>query len=165
MTRYALGRLQYEHARFDADEYTCAGITLHRGDAVINCHIPSCGPLTKEARTDSYRQAWDFYKRDFPHGILPVVCSSWLLYPEHADFLPAHSNILSFMQDFTLLRSSVDESFRNAWRIFGSAAARPASEWPRDTSIRRAFADRILAGKPVGSGYGILLFDGNRILR
>jgi len=165
MTRFALGRLQYEHARFDMDEYTCAGITLHRGDDVINCHIPSCGPLTEESRMDSYRRAWEFYKKDFPSGIVPIVCSSWLLYPEHFDFLPAHSNILSFMRDFNIIRSGVDEKFGNAWRVFGAAAQKPASEWPRDTSVRRAFADRILAGKPVGSGYGILLFDGEKILR
>ena len=164
MTRFALGRLQYEHVRFNFEEYTCGGITIRQGDDVLNCHIPSCGPLTEESRLDSYRRAWEFYKKDFPNGVVPIVCSSWLLYPEHFDFLPAHSNILSFMRDFTILRSGVDEKFGNAWRVFGAAATKPASEWPRDTSVRRAFADRILAGKPVGSGYGILLFDGEKIL-
>ena len=165
MTRFTLGRLQYEHARFDMDEYTRAGITLHRGDDVINCHIPSSGPLTVESCLDSYRRAWEFYKADFPGGILPIVCNSWLLYPGHTEFLPPHSNILSFMGDFDILRSSVDEKFGNAWRVFGAASACPAAEWPRDNSLRRAFADRILTGGTVGSGYGVLLFDGEKILR
>ena len=165
MSRFALGRLQYEHRGFDMDEYTCAGITLRRGDDVLNCHIPSSGPLTEESRLDSYRRAWEFYQKDFPGGVVPIVCSSWLLYPEHADFLPPHSNILSFMRDFAILRSSVDEKFANAWRVFGADASKPASQWPRDTSVRRAFAERICSGGTVGSGYGVLLFDGRKILR
>lgn len=164
MSRFALGRLQYEHRRFAADLYTCATHTLHRGDDVLNCHIPSCGPLTKESRMDSYRRAWEFYHRDFPDGVVPIVCESWLLYPGHFDFLPPHSNILSFMRDFAIL-SSEETSFANAWRVFGAAADRPVSEWPRDTSVRRAFAERVESGKPTGSGYGVLLFDGEKILR
>ncbi|MGM9653666.1 MAG: acyltransferase domain-containing protein [Eubacteriales bacterium] len=165
MTRFALGRLQYEHASFAEDAYTRCGVTLHRGSDVINCHIPSSGPLTKESRMDSYRRAYDFYRRDFPAGVLPIVCSSWLLYPEHADFLPANSNILSFMGDFDIIRSGVDEKFSNAWRVFGAAAAEPPEKWPRDTSIRRAFAERVCSGGSVGSGYGVILFDGEKILR
>lgn len=165
MTRFALGRLQYEHTGFGEEQYTKAGVMLRRGDTVINCHIPSCGPLTVESRMDSYRRAYDFYRREYPSGVLPLVCSSWLLYPPHTEFLPKTSNILSFMSDFDIIHSGVDEKFGNAWRVFGASAAEPPEKWPRDTSIRRAFAERICSGGKVGYGYGVLLFDGERILR
>ena len=167
MTRFALGRLQYEHYRFDADEYTRASVTLHRGDPVINFHIPSCGPLTLESRMDSYKRAYEFYRKDFPSGILPLVCHSWLLYPGHREFLPPESNILSFMNDFDILRFDERdrEHFGDAWRVFGAAASKSPEEWPRDTSIRRALADRICSGGKVGVGYGVILFDGEKIIR
>ena len=165
MDRFALGRLQYEYAPFHADAFSRGGLTLHRGDRVLNCHIPSSGPLTEASRLDSYRRAHDFYKNDFPGGVTPIVCSSWLLYPPHEEFLPPDSNILSFLHDFTILSSGVDEKFSNAWRVFGAAAARDPQNWPRDTRLRRAFADRILSGGTVGHGYGVIFFDGEKILR
>ena len=166
MTRFALGRLQFEHANFNADSYCACGVELKRGDPVINIHIPSAGPLTKESRMDSYRRAYRFYKKDFAGDILPIVCHSWLLYSAHREFLPAHSNILSFMDDFDILFSREEEigSFGNAWRVFGAAADRPMDTWPEDTSLRRAFLTRLRAGKPVGNGYGVILFDGENIV-
>ena len=68
------------------------------------------------------------------------------------------------MNDFDIISSAVDEKFANAWRIFGSHAAKDPTEWPRDTTLRRLYAERVCAGKPVGGGYGVILFDGERIL-
>jgi len=164
MKRFALGRLQFEHQTFREESYSRAGVTLHRGDDVINIHIPSAGPLTKESRMDAYRRAYNFYIGEFSGDILPIVCNSWLLYPAHRVFLPAHSNILSFMDDFDIISSAETETFSNAWRVFGADAAKSPADWPQDTSIRRAFRDRILSGGKVGSGYGVILFDGEKIL-
>ncbi len=164
LRRFALGRLQYEHRPFRAEKYTKAGITINKDDDVLNVHIPSCGPLTPEKRMDSYRRAWKFYHKEFKDDIVPIGCSSWLLFTGHDDFLPPTSNILGFLHDFDILTSSESENFSNAWRVFGRYAKYPPEAWPRNTSIRRAFADRILAGKKTGSGYGIFLFDGEKKL-
>lgn len=167
MTRFALGRLQFEHTTFRMEQYSRAGVTLHRGDDVITMHIPSAGPLTWESRLDAYKRAYAFYsdyRAKFPGGVLPLVCHSWLLYPGHSEFLPEHSNIRAFMGDFDIIESDVDPKFGNAWRVFGAAAEKSPEEWPRDTSLRRAFADRIRAGGSVGHGYGVILFDGENIL-
>lgn len=40
MTRFGLGRFQFEKTDFDADYYEKCGNTLKRGDTVINFHIP-----------------------------------------------------------------------------------------------------------------------------
>ena len=166
MTRFALGRLQFEHATFNADSYSACGVELKRGDDVINIHIPSAGPLTKESRMDAYRRAYRFFKKDFEGDILPIVCHSWLLYPAHREFLPAHSNILSFMDDFDILFERQEEPgcFGNAWRVFGAAADRPMDTWPSDTGLRRAYLDWLRSGKGAGNGYGVILFDGENIV-
>ena len=166
MTRFALGRLQFEHTTFNADSYCACGVELKRGDDVINIHIPSAGPLTLESRMDAYRRAYRFFKADFEGDIMPIVCHSWLLYPAHREFLPAHSNILSFMDDFDIIfqREEAPGAFGNNWRVFGAAADTPMENWPEDTSLRRAYLGWLRAGKPAGNGYGVILFDGENIV-
>ena len=165
MGRFTLGRFQYHFDVFDADEFTHAGITLHRGDPVHRFHIPSAGPMPKEVRLDSYRRAYEFYKDQLPaDGVARFVCDSWLLYPAHREFLPKNSNILSFMDDFHIVCSRENETFTDAWRVFGAATNDPVETWPRSTGLQRAYADRILSGGKTGAGYGVVLFDGEKIL-
>ncbi len=161
---FGIGRFEYEFTKFRAEEYTRAGITLRQGDDVLKIHIPSGPPLTDEARMDSYRRAHAFFRWRYP-DVTPIICSSWLMYPGQREFLPPESHILAFMSDFDIISSDVDPNFHNAWRIYGPAASRPPETWPRDTRLRRAYAERVCAGGSVGSGYGVMLFDGEKILR
>ncbi len=165
MTRFTLGRFQYHFDTFDADTFTHAGITVRKGDPVYRFHIPSAGPMPKEVRLASYRRAYEFYKDQLPaDGVARFTCDSWLLYPAQREFLPKKSNILSFMEDFRIVRDWENETFDDAWRVFASAAKNPPETWPRDTGLQRAFADRILSGGKTGGGYGLILFDGEKIL-
>ncbi len=159
-----IGRFEYEFTKFRPERYTRAGITLRQGDDVLKIHIPSGPPLTDEARMDSYRRAHAYFRYRFP-DVTPIICSSWLMYPGQREFLPPESHILAFMSDFDIVSSDVDPDFHNAWRVFGPAASQPPETWPRDTRLRRAYAERICSGGSVGSGYGVLLFDGEKILR
>lgn len=163
MTRFGLGRFQFEETGFDADYYEKCGNTLKRGDTVINFHIPSAGPLTDEKRLDSYKQAYKFFggKDGEP---MAFVCGSWLLYEGHREFLPESSNILRFMDDFDIIRSADREKFSDGWRVFGKYSNGPVDDLPEDTSIRRAFKQRLQQGKPTGYGYGVFFFDGEKIL-
>lgn len=163
MTRFGLGRFQFEKTDFDADCYEKCGNTLRRGDTVINFHIPSAGPLTDDKRIDSYKQAYKFFggKDGEP---MAFVCGSWLLYEGHREFLPENSNILRFMDDFDIIRSDEREEFSDGWRVFGKYSDGPVELLPEDTSIRRAFKQRLQQGKPTGHGYGVFFFDGEKIL-
>lgn len=163
MTRFGLGRFQFEETGFDADYYEKCGVVLKRGDKVYNFHIPSAGPLTDEKRIDSYKQAYQFFggKDGEP---MAFVCGSWLLYDGHREFLPENSNILRFMDDFDIIRSQEREKFSDGWRVFGRYSDGPVDDLPEDTSIRRAFKQRLQQGKPTGYGYGVILFDGEKIL-
>ncbi len=164
MDRFALGRFQFEKNIFDGQVFGVAGHYVRNGDPILNMHIPSSGvPLTDEIRYDSYRRARDFY---FPGTDKPVAfcCSSWLLFPDYEDYIPAHLNLKRFRRDFTVTGVGYRDSFGDAWRVFGPKADLPPEELPTDTTQRRIFAQFCRDGKQHGSGYGIFLFDGEKIL-
>lgn len=166
--RFALGRFQFEEREYssDTDFVMSCGHVVKKGDTVINFHIPSSGiPLTDDVRLDSYKKAYEFFKDKFDGGNVIFSCGSWLLYPRHREFLPAKSNILRFMDDFEIVSWSEKEEFGDGWRVFGKASDLPVDQLPRDTSLRRAFAEWIEAGNKTGSGYGLIMFDGEKIVR
>lgn len=168
LERFCYGRYQFEECTYDFnfDFVTKDGHRLTKGQKMIGFHIPSSGvPLTDEVRMDAFRKAYEVYKHLFPDGIMFFWCGSWLLYPRHKEFLPENSNILKFMGDFELICWSEAEEFHDGWRIFDKDSDLPVDKLPRDTSLRRAYADWFLAGNKGGSGCGVIVFDGEKILR
>ena len=142
------------------------GHVIHTGDKYVNFHIPSLGiPLTDEIRMDSYRQAFEFFKDEFGGGPVIFGCGSWLLYDKYLDFLPENSNTAKFIRDFEILRQEAKEEFNDGWRIFDRFSDLPVEQWPRDTSMRRAFAEYVEAGGKTGHGFGVIVFDGEKIVR
>lgn len=161
---FALGRLQYEHNIYPMrDTYKRAGIRVDWGDPVLSIHIPSCGPLTEPLRMDSYRRAYHFFSRD--RQPIVCICDSWLLYKGHEEFLPEQSNIRSFMRDFDIIESRDHDKPRGGWPVFGPAALCDPATWPEDTRLQKAYKNRVLTGGSTGSGFGILIFDGEKIIR
>ncbi len=164
LKRFALGRFQYERVSFGEESYEKHGVSVKNGDTVINFHIPSSGPIPYEVRLDSYRRAYEFFK--VPEGgRLVLVCSSWLLNPESRQLYPEGSNLLDFMNDFDILHGSAEDGkFSNAWRVFYCDFDGDASKLPRDTTFQRNVADWLAKGKGIGHGYGVIVFDGEKIL-
>lgn len=165
LTRFALGRFQFEKREFTKNYTGIAGNFVKPGDTVLNIHIPSNGQsLSDEVRFDSYRRAREFFFPD-AKGPIPFVCSSWLLWPEYEQCIPESSNIMRFRHDFTIVDAKADDGFSDGWRIFGAAAKKEVSEWPRDTSLRRAIAEFAENGGRHGLGYGVFFFDGEKIIK
>ncbi len=165
MTRFAFGCIQYEFSEFQLEHYGINGISVNQGDKVLNMHIPSSGKFTKERRATSYKDAYLFFENEFGGSPIPMVCSSWLLYPGNREFLPETSNILGFMNDFTYIKSSTEEKFRDAWRIFGKDFEKEPQDWPRESALQKRIAEHLEKGGKTGTGYGIFLFDGENIIR
>lgn len=168
MRRFAYGRFQYEltEFNFDFDFVTSCGRRVSRGDTLVNFHIPSSGiPLTDEVRLASYKTAYEHYKHLFPDGKVVFCCGSWLLFPRHREFLPPSSNILKFMNDFELVSWSEKDGFSNDWRVFDKYASLPYDQLPRDTSLRKAYADWLVKTGKGGDGFGVIVFDGEKIVR
>lgn len=168
MKRFAYGRFQFEVCTYNWENdftFSC-GKVMHPGDTYINFHIPSSGiPLTDEVRLASYKDAYNHYKHLFPDGNVIFGCGSWLLYPRHREFLPKHLNILKFMDDFEVVGSAEKEGFPNGWRVFGKYSDLPYDQLPRDTALRKAYADWLIAGNPGGDAFCVFLFDGEKIIR
>lgn len=165
VTRFALGRLQYEFDEFRGESYTAGGFTVKKGDRVLTMHIPSAGPLTKALREDSYRRAYEFYKKDFPGKPVVFTCHSWLLFPPHDGMLPKDSNIVSFLHDFDPIFWTESDTFHDAWRVYGANGDKPVDQLPRNTTFQRAYADWLQSGHKSGHGYGAFLFDGKHFIR
>lgn len=168
MKRFAYGRFQYEINTYDWDHdfVTSCGKVLKAGDTYINFHIPSSGiPLTDEVRLASYKEAYKHYVHLFPDGKVVFGCGSWLLFPKHREFLPERLNIRRFMDDFEIVGWAEKDNFGNDWRVFGHWTEYPPEQWPRDTALRKAYAEWVCAGHKTGDGFGVFVFDGEKILR
>lgn len=164
--RFCLGRFQFEARTFPMDFTTSAGIKIKKGDNAVNIHIPSLGiPLTDEIRLSSYKKAYDFFKDSRVDGKMYFICSSWLLFQRHPEFLPENLNILKFMNDFEIFECREKVGFGDAWRVFGHFTEQPVSEWPEDTALRKAYKNWLLKGNRTGSGHGVIVFDGEKIVR
>lgn len=152
------GRLQFERNNMEHCGYHKHGVHINKHDEVIGVHIPEDGRMSKEERLDAYRQAYEYYKN-------PVfICETYLFYPAQKDFLPETSNILAFMNEFDVVYYEEDSQMRDMWRIFGMRGSYDPNELPRDTSLQRAYADHLARTGKNGMGYGVMVFDGERIL-
>ncbi|MDD6799715.1 MAG: acyltransferase domain-containing protein [Firmicutes bacterium] len=173
LTGFCFGRFQYETIPFPIERLRfenvyCEGprgsAVFHDYDFCVTIHIPSSGvPITDEVRMDSYKKAHAFYASQFSGGVVPFTCASWLLFPQNREILPEKSNVLRFMDDFVIVKHEVDNRFYDGWRIFGCGLGTPLEEYPRETSMQKAYYEWLKAGKKCGSGCGIFLFDGEKI--
>ena len=145
-TLYGIERLEF--APFGAKyDYEGQGVQVKKGDFVIDVHIPSGAPLPYEAVVRSYRRAAEFF------GCNIFVCESWMLYPAHSEMLAECPNLMAFFKDYDVVESGQDTG--DLWRIFGAEHEKSPEKLPRDTTLRRVYADRLQAGLPVGWGKGI----------
>ena len=150
---FKLGRLEFEKEplEFDYNENWKKGMT------VINCHIPSAGPLFPELVEEAFEKAYEFWGYGKTGEVMPVVCESWLLYPEHYELFPENGNMRRFYECFEIYKSWADEKNEDAWRVFHMEGEK-YSEFPQDTALRRNFYRYLNAGNKMGFGYGILFY-------
>lgn len=166
LTRFKVGRFEYDLSDFGVSEYSKHGESIKKGDFCLGMHIPShCGSLTKEVRLDSYKKAYKFFRDKFSSKYMYVVCGSWLLYPDNDKILPKNSNTVDFLYDFEPLNVTEKYDFGDSWRVFGvQYDNKPASDLPRDTTMRKCFAEWLEKGNKTGSAYSLLIFDGEKVL-
>ena len=157
------GRLEFEqcsHYPFD-EPYDRAGVHLEKNTVVHHIHIPEDGSLGEADRLASYRQAADFLGIALP---AVFVCHSWLLYPPLAAMLPEGSNVASFFREFDIVEVERWANHSDLWRVFGERDTYAPASLPRDTAMQRAYADYLARGGMMGTGFGILLFDGEKVI-
>ncbi len=162
-----LGRLQFE--RFPVQPHdngrVVGGVVLYEDMPVINIHIPEGEPITAEKRLDSYRRAYRFFNQS---GYAIFHCHSWLLYEKHYDFLPAKSNVISFMNDFELVHNDTSVGNSDLWRLFGTAWPAKDNDYsllPQKTGMQKAYVSYLLNGGTGGCSKGFFAFDGEKIIK
>ena len=155
VTRFALGRLQFETTQFKK-HYEKDGVILNEDSIVINVHIPrTLTPLSPKSCDDAFRAAAKFYEKELNGAPCAFVCSSWLLFPEHNNMLSEHSNIRAFMNTFDILDSGYyGDDGANLWRLFDTMERNP-DRLPADSSLRRAYIERLRRGERMGWGFGV----------
>lgn len=157
MTRFALGRFQFEEETFQGGIYQKDGFAVKQGDPVINMHIPSSGPLNPEEAEASLARAAEFYRELFSGETVPFVMDSWLLDPDLMEMLP-QGNIRRFVERFHLVSRKKGELFSDGWRVFGAEWKKDPAELPRTTRLQTAIADYLQDGGKLGTGYGVFLW-------
>ncbi len=91
-------RLQFRRARA---HWSLPGLPFAEGEPVLDLHIPPTGPLTPDSVDRSLAGARTLFGRVFPDDDSDwSVCTSWLLDPQLADYLPTDSNIVRFQRRF-----------------------------------------------------------------
>ncbi len=158
MTRFALGRLQFELIPF-RKRYEKNGVCLTEESTVINVHIPRTGGrLLPDEVKDSYRQAAEFFKERYHLDKIIFVCDSWLLYPKNVEVLSENSNLWQFISDYDIIEWAVYPNYAQVWRLFDRNFDGDVDHLPQDSSLRRAYADWIRKGIPTGDGYGVYVY-------
>lgn len=160
--RFALGRLQFERGLFKEDNYRDE---IKKGDVVIKFHIPSSGPLTEDLIIDSFKRAYDFHKEDIKEGKLYFTCGSWLLYPKMSVIFPENSNLKKFYNLFDVVSEVEKPNNPDFWRVFNMNYEEGILEKaPRDNTLRRNLYEFMKKGNSMGEGYGVIVFDGEKIV-
>lgn len=153
LTRFALGRLQFEITDFGTF-FEKDGYSLTPESQVINVHIPrTMTPLDAISCDESFSMAKEFFK-DKVKAPCPFVCNSWLLFPENKNILPASSNTMRFMNRFNIISSGIDKHNECLWRIFDTDE-KNCNRLPTDTSMRKAYVNHLKNGGKTGWGYGV----------
>ena len=114
----------------------------------------------------SYKMAYRYFRGKY--GFTDVVlfgCGTWLIYPPTVALCKEGSNMRSFAEDFEIISTRVDESGDSATRVFSCNYNGDPTYMPRRTSLQRSIADYLAAGNKMGVGYGVIPFDGEKILR
>ena len=159
LKRFSFGRLQCECVSFSASDCRVNGNIVKTGQRVLNVHIPSCGHIEREDVIKSLDKAYDFFGFE---GVMPVICNSWLLYPDHINVYPEKSRIRKFFDMFQIISSKNSEEgkFPDGWRVFGSETEKDKyKDLKEETTLQKNFKKYLLEGKRTGSGLGIMFFQ------
>lgn len=158
MTRFALGRLQFEIRPFGYT-YEKDGVRLTPTSPVLNTHIPRSElPLTHESVQEAFRLAADFLGERLQGAPVAFFCSSWLLFHKHREMLKPTSNIYRFMENFDVVDRGEYKDYTEVWRLFDKYYAGDPDGMPADSSLRRAYIDLMKRGEKTGWGKGVLLY-------
>lgn len=154
LTRFQLCRLQFEVCETPKD-FEIDGKVLPKGSKYINVHIPRTGTkLDHNLVKKSYDLAAEMFKHEFIGKPIYFACHSWMLYPWNMEVLEKDSNMAKFYNDFRIVESGDNEGYDEVWRLFDCLYTENLDDLPENTSLRKAYKNRIKSGGAWGFGMG-----------
>ena len=137
LKRLVFGRLQYDPWEWPYAPYKGK---IQPGDTLYRIHIPAAGPLTKESVLNSVRRLHAYLKDQYPDGVVPIACRTWLLYPPLVEMFGENSNTAAFAGMFDLLDTQEDPNFSSFRWMFNLKYEGPETlqRVPTDTRFRRS---------------------------
>ena len=124
--------------------------------------ITSCfAPIILPEKYDKYSFKFGTVKTEYLGQEIQITT-----FRKEGEYLDSrHPNTIKFINDFEIVSSEASDKFNDAWRIFDKYGYKSPKKWPEDTSMRRAFKNHVLSGGKTGHGHGIIVFDGEKIVR
>ncbi|GAA4911971.1 acyltransferase domain-containing protein [Streptomonospora salina] len=166
---YELGRLQYEPSRVHADGaarwYTreraaALGPEFAYGAPLLRIHIPAEGPLDAAGVAESLARARTFFRTHFGADYPLAACSSWLLDPQLAQYVPDASNILAFQRLFTPVDGGAyAPGDADVFRFVFGMAEVDTGRAPQRTRLERAVVQHLDDGRHWRAPTGWLRLD------
>lgn len=150
---FRLGTLEFERCVLSAAQ--ARQYHLLGGAPVLSVHIPSDAVCSGALLHASYRQAREFFARQFGERP-PIVCRTWLLASPLETLLPERSGIRTFRQDYSFCMDFPEAEDYRIWLYGRAAAGLPDAALPEETSLQRRVKAHLLAGGSVGEGTGRL---------
>lgn len=158
VSRFTFGKLQFEIEKFGRT-YDKNGVSLCAESKVINVHIPRTGKrLSPKDVDEACENAAAFFKEKYGIEQTVFVCHSWLLYPENKKMLQETSNLYSFISRFDIVDWEEYKDYKEVWRLFDTEYNPDLTKMPADTSLRRAYIERMQKGEKTGCGYGVFVY-------
>ena len=160
----SLGRMQFLIKTYNGENVKIGEHILEKGTKYIDAHIPGSGePFDENARMDAYEKAYKYFGNVSGDGPCFFGCESWLLFPPNKEILDPESNIVSFMNEFTVVKETIfeeSEILRDAWRVFGYVEdGTPYENLPEKSSLQRAYKKWLLDGNLLGMGMGFKVYQ------
>ncbi len=137
--------------RYDKREWQVA---LKAEDDIINVHIPSHVPLTKENTQASYARAWEVLRACYPeYDPKCIACFSWLLDPQLKQFLKPGSNLIAFQDKY--MRFAMKAVGTDVYSFLFKRPVEKNEDLCEDTSLQRAVKAHYLGGKYIYAQGGV----------
>ena len=100
---------------------------------------------------------------DFPKNAQAVIIDS-LCQKTNLTVLSPSSNLAAFIRDYRILQTGQFEGYGELWRLFDCLCTDDTTNLPKDSSLRRAYAERIDRAEPIFWGQGFFLYLDGKIL-
>jgi hypothetical protein len=144
-----------EIVELPADEWE---LVLSKDAPVLSVHIPKGGRMTHELCGESFNYARKFFSEHFPNWeFFAYICTTWFFDSQFQEILPNSSNIVRFQREFYLY-PILSNDYQIFERVFGGKPG-DFTKAPRDTHIRRAILDHVIAGRNLHGAGGFILRD------